>query len=189
VGNSAQKWSNDEKELHAKFLKAQEAVHAAFCNNFDTPEVLQQLFNVVHAANAYINSRKAKEDQQPPKALLLNKLASYVAHILGVMGIEFPEHGYGGSSSAAAAASSTGSKEVLDVLATLRKDVRTAAKEKKPHAEFLLMTDRLRDEVMPDLGVRLEDDGLNLWTAVAPEVLKKEIADKKRNAVKGTIEA
>jgi len=183
VGSSAQKWSDDEKELYAKFLKAQEVVHTSFCNNFDTPEVLQQVFGVVHAANAYINLHKGKE--HPPKALLLNKLASYVAHILGVMGIEFPEHGYGSS---AESSSSTGSKEVLDVLAAFRKDVRTAAKEKKPHSEFLLMTDRLRDDVMPDLGVRLEDDGLNSWTAVAPEVLKKEIADKRHNAVKAVVD-
>jgi cysteinyl-tRNA synthetase len=182
VGSSAQKWSDDEKELYAKFLKAQEVVHTAFCNNFDTPEVLQQVFGVVHAANAYIKLHKGKE--HAPKALLLNKLASYVAHILGVMGIDFPEHGYGGSS-AESSSSSTGSKEVLDVLAAFRKDVRTAAKEKKPHNDFLLMTDRLRDDVMPELGVRLEDDGMNSWTAVAPEVLKKEIADKRLNALKG----
>jgi hypothetical protein len=182
VGSSAQKWSDDEKELYAKFLKAQEVMHTAFCNNFDTPEVLQQVFGVVHAANAYIKLHKGKE--HAPKALLLNKLASYVAHILGVMGIDFPEHGYGGSS-AESSSSSTGSKEVLDVLAAFRKDVRTAAKEKKPHNDFLLMTDRLRDDVMPELGVRLEDDGMNSWTAVAPEVLKKEIADKRLNALKG----
>jgi len=44
---------------------------------------------------------------------------------------------------------------------------------------------RLRDEVMPELGIRLEDDGAHLWTAVPAEVLKKEIADKKLIAVQG----
>jgi cysteinyl-tRNA synthetase len=176
VGSSRQKWDSSEKELHEKFLKAQEAVHAALLNNFDTPEVLKQLFDVVREANAYINLQKSKS--QPPKALLLHKIASYIAHILGVMGIEFPEHGYGGSSASATA--SAGNKEILDVFAAFRKEVRTAAKEKKPPTDFLQMTDRLRDEVMPELGIRLEDDGVNPWTAVSADVLKKEIADKKR---------
>lgn len=50
---------------------------------------------------------------------------------------------------------------------------------------FLLYLFRLRDEEMPELGIRLEDDGARPWTAVPSDILKKEIADKKRLADKG----
>jgi len=178
-----QKWESDEKKLNAEFVKAQEAIHAAFLQNFDTPEVLKQLLDVIHLANVYTNQMRAKNE--PPKAFILHKIAKYIAHILGVMGIEFPEHGFGVES--ASGSSLAGNKEILDALAAFRGDVRAAAKEQKPHVDFLKLTDRLRDEVMPELGIRLEDDGAHLWTAVPAEVLKKEIADKKLIAVQAAV--
>ncbi len=36
---------------------------------------------------------------------------------------------------------------------------------------------------MPELGIRLEDDGLHLWTAVPAETLKQQIQQKKQQAL------
>jgi hypothetical protein len=43
------------------------------------------------------------------------------------------------------------------------------------------LTDSLRDEVLPHLGVRLEDRGKgvdSIWKFAEPEVILKEIEDK-----------
>ncbi len=61
--------------------------------------------------------------------------------------------------------------------------IRLAAKEKKEPGHLLELADKLRDEVMPELGIRLEDDGLHLWTAVPAETLKQQIQQKKQQAL------
>lgn len=45
----------------------------------------------------------------------------------------------------------------LDVLSKFRDNVREFAKEKKPHTDFLSLSDKLRDEDLVELGVLLDD--------------------------------
>ncbi|KAL6077880.1 cysteinyl-tRNA synthetase [Balamuthia mandrillaris] len=196
------RWTTEEKELHDKLLSTQEAVHAAFLNNFDTPKALRKLFDIVRETNIYINRKTgtsaSTSNNTPIRGLLVRKIAAYVAKILNVIGIQFPEYGFGAASSSAS--SSGGSSEVdkqtetrlikpyLDILATLRQQIRDLAIKGAPASEFLKLTDHLRDEIMPNYGIRLEDEGSHLWTAVPAELLKQELQRKKENTAKQLLE-
>lgn len=45
----------------------------------------------------------------------------------------------------------------LQTLSTFRDNVRDFAKEKKPHTDFLALSDKLRDDDLVELGVLLDD--------------------------------
>lgn len=75
---------------------------------------------------------------------------------------------------------------VLDVLAGFREVVRNCARTGDT-TELLRECDRLRDEALLPLGVRLEDGsssatGKATWKLEDPEVLRRELAEKQRLA-------
>jgi len=70
----------------------------------------------------------------------------------------------------------------LDVLSSFRRSVREYAKDKKQPVDFLKLCDHLRDEIMPELGVRLEDSGDFLYKLVDKEKLLEERALAKKQA-------
>jgi len=54
VHEKDQKWHQREKELHAALQQAQDVVHAALLDNFDTPKALATLFELVKTTNIYL---------------------------------------------------------------------------------------------------------------------------------------
>ena len=68
--------------LVKRLVAANGAVHAGFCNNFDTPAVLAALTELVGDANKYLAKFGAT-----PAALLLRKVAVFVTRILKVLGV------------------------------------------------------------------------------------------------------
>uniref|UniRef100_A0A6B2E990 Cysteine--tRNA ligase, cytoplasmic n=1 Tax=Phlebotomus kandelakii TaxID=1109342 RepID=A0A6B2E990_9DIPT len=146
-------WKAAEGDLQAKFTAAKEAVHEALCDNIDTRSVLDQVRSLVAQSNIYIR------DKERPNRLLLRRIALYVTdllHIFGAVagprgGIGFPVGGVG-----AAADREATLMPYLRVLAEFRSVVRDNARVVGA-GEILRLCDLLRDEVMPPLGVRLED--------------------------------
>ena len=72
----------------------------------------------------------------------------------------------------------------LDVLAVFRESVRAAAIDGDIEA-VLDATDNIRDNVLPDLGVRMEDKGSGkytstIWKLDDPEVLRQEKNQRER---------
>jgi len=178
LGNVPQHWNSDDLALHNNLLKAQDGVDAALKDNFDTPTALNILTDLIADSNKYIMANKGKE-----KGLLLRKVANYVTRILRIWGVFFEKD----------MSSVGGSSEVVDTekilnpylkaLATFRSQIRSAAIEKKDLSEFLRLCDEIRDDVLPPLGVRIEDSGLTAFKLDNPETIMKEIADKKAQQV------
>lgn len=54
-------WNAKDTELHNKFLQAEQAVHAALQNNFDTPTVIHTLMKLVTDANSYISGNTSRK--------------------------------------------------------------------------------------------------------------------------------
>ena len=78
---------------------------------------------------------------------------------------------------------------VVTALVGFRDEVRAAAKASKPPLpEVLAMCDKLRDEGMVELGVRVEDraDGA-VWKLDDPATMRKEIAEKRAAAVESAV--
>jgi len=169
--------------------------HEALSNNFKTPVVLSMIWNdLVHAMNNYVKRPEAK-------LMLVNKVTDWIAGMLKIFGVEFPEFGFGVSvTSGTAGGSSDVSGEVdmvtkikvigpyMDAVAKFRKEMRELIlKDKKAnpntdYGELMKLADVMRDETMPSLGIRLEDGTTtsHSWTYVSPSVIIAEIQERKK---------
>eukprot|EP00941_MAST-03F_sp_MAST-3F-sp1_P006481 g6481.t1 len=176
-------WRNREEDraLYMDFQKCQSKVHDALCDNFDTPSVILAIIDHVNKVNKYLQSFGDK-----PAVYLLKKIAMYFTKILRILGvvegadmIGFPAGGKSGGAQDREAVIAP----VLDSFVDFRDTVRSAARKKLDHSEFLNVCDSVRDDVMPNLGVRIEDrlDGSgSAWKLDDPEELKREVAEKRR---------
>ena len=148
------KWSQEEIELNIKLETAKTNVHKALCDNIDTRTVLETIRELVSQSNVYIE--KLRSSNTINKQLLRN-IASYITSIFNVFGliasdemIGFPAGGSGSSDL------ETVVMPYLNSLALFRDNVRKSARELKA-VDILKECDDLRDNVLPELGVRLED--------------------------------
>lgn len=184
------KWGPEESGLNASFQDARAGVHAALCDNIDTRSALESLRSAVTACNVYLKSKKASK--AIPHAGLLKNVALYVTNILKVFGVageqEAPTLGFGGGGNAGNSAVNEEKlvAPYLEVLAEFREGVRRlcrAAAGGKPESRDLLnLCDALRDDVLPELGVRLEDheEGAPAIKVVGREALLAEREEKRK---------
>lgn len=148
------KWGPEEVALNEKLSVAEEGVHAAMCDNIDTRKVLYTLKQLVVDANAYIELVRAG---QGVNRQLLKKVALYITRIFDTFGMIPREEVVGFPSGGSAAADlETLVMPYLNSLAEFRGNVRGMAREVKA-GDILAECDQLRDIILPDLGVRLED--------------------------------
>ncbi|EDW74680.1 uncharacterized protein Dwil_GK15775 [Drosophila willistoni] len=151
-------WSEVEAALQKKFASSQEQVHVALCDNIDTRSALDVIRELVSASNVYIRDNKTRLN-----SLLLRNIATYITDLLHVFGaIAGPRGGIGFPMSGGQ--STNGSNQDLETtllpyvqsLAEFRNVVREQAKVLKAF-DILKLCDDLRDNILPNLGVRLED--------------------------------
>ncbi|CAD7088885.1 unnamed protein product [Hermetia illucens] len=172
-------WNKAEHELQIKFNTTKDDVHTALCDNIDTRSALDSLRDLVSASNIYIRDNRSSYN-----SLLLRKVATYITdmlHIFGAIsgprgGIGFP---VGGSASGGANLEETVLPYVT-ALAEFRNQVREQAKVLKAF-DILKLCDELRDDILPNLGVRLEDKE---GGASAVKLVDRETLLKEREAAK-----
>ncbi|GJQ69559.1 hypothetical protein Trydic_g6655 [Trypoxylus dichotomus] len=146
------KWTQAELGLNQRFLKTKENVHAALCDNIDTKSTLDSIRDLVCASNLYMRDRK------PPNALLLNDIGVYITNLLKIFGAipQSEEIGFPVCSSSTTRNHESVVMPYVNILAKFRDDVRNHAKTLKA-TDILKKCDSLRDDVLPFVGVRLED--------------------------------
>jgi len=141
-------------DLNSKLEATKVKVHAAFCDNIDTRTVLETIKDLVGTANAYVEANRSE-----PGGLnrqLLRGTALYITRIFSVLGlvargeepVGFPSAGGGGSVDL-----ETQVLPYLTALADFRDNVRRSAIESRA-VPILQECDRLRDDILPNLGVR-----------------------------------
>ncbi|XP_034944373.1 cysteine--tRNA ligase, cytoplasmic [Chelonus insularis] len=149
------KWKNNETELNEKFSSARNSIHNALCDNIDTRTSLELIRDLVSQCNIYT------KNSTNPNVLLLRDIAVYITRILKIFGaissssddIGFPIDNE----------SNTNVETVmrhLTILSEFREKMRSIGKEIKSK-DILEECDKLRDEILPNVGVRLEDDENN----------------------------
>ncbi|XP_006911044.1 cysteine--tRNA ligase, cytoplasmic isoform X2 [Pteropus alecto] len=176
-----EKWEKEEAELNESFYDKKAAVHEALCDNIDTRTVLEEMRALVGQCNLYMAARKAA--RRRPSRTLLESIALYLTHMLKIFGaieeessLGFPVGGPGTSLDLESTV-----MPYLQVLSEFRHGVRKIAREKEV-PEVLQLSDALRDDVLPELGVRLEDhEGLpTVVKLVDRDTLLKEREEKKK---------
>ncbi|KZC10167.1 PREDICTED: cysteine--tRNA ligase, cytoplasmic [Dufourea novaeangliae] len=151
--NTFSKWTNSEMELNAKFSNAKDSVHNALCDNVDTRSALDMIRDIVTHCNIYMNQTKQ------PNTLLLRDVAVYITKMFTIFGAISSSHdtiGFPVDDNTANLNVEEVVMPYLEVLANFREQVRNEAKILKANS-ILEECDKLRDDVLPNIGVRLED--------------------------------
>ncbi|KAG7219513.1 hypothetical protein INR49_019037 [Caranx melampygus] len=176
-----EKWEAPEVELNNSFYDRKSAVHEALCDNVDTRTAMEEMRVLVNQSNSYIAGRKSAKLR--PNRLLMESIAVYLTNMLKIFGaiegsapIGFPMGGEGQSVDLESTV-----MPYLTVLSDFREQVRKIAREQKV-MELLQLCDVVRDDTLPELGVRLEDhEGLpTVVKLVDKETLLKEREEKKK---------
>jgi len=148
------KWTPEEVELNKKLECAKCNIHRALCDNIDTRTVLECIRELVSQSNVYLEKQRGSNAVNKQ---LLRNIAAYITSIFNVFGliaqdelIGFPAGGSGSGDL------ETLVMPYLNSLALFRDNVRKSAREIKA-IPILKECDELRDNVLPNLGVRLED--------------------------------
>eukprot|EP00188_Purpureofilum_apyrenoidigerum_P001051 Plantae.Rhodophyta-Purpureofilum_apyrenoidigerum.ctg15365.p1 GENE.Plantae.Rhodophyta-Purpureofilum_apyrenoidigerum.ctg15365~~Plantae.Rhodophyta-Purpureofilum_apyrenoidigerum.ctg15365.p1 ORF type:complete len:700 (-),score=147.45 Plantae.Rhodophyta-Purpureofilum_apyrenoidigerum.ctg15365:588-2687(-) len=168
------KWNQEEKEFHAEFLRLCNSVDNALRDSVDTPTVVKTLLEIVRKTNSYVGSANPMD----VRVHLVTTCARYVTKILKILGVSAGDEdiGMGG----AGAGDGVNAEEVLgphlDAWVSFREDLRKLAKSDDFSAKAVLQAcDRIRDEKLPELGVKIDDSGSSgVWKLYDPEELRKQ---------------
>uniref|UniRef100_A0A3Q0QZ32 Cysteine--tRNA ligase, cytoplasmic n=1 Tax=Amphilophus citrinellus TaxID=61819 RepID=A0A3Q0QZ32_AMPCI len=165
-----EKWETAEVELNNSFCDRKSAVHEALCDNVDTRTAMEEMRMLVSHTNSYIASRKNAKLR--PNRMLMESIATYLTNMLKVSTIFCCVYHLTLESTV---------MPYLTVLSDFRERVRKIAREQKV-TELLQLCDVVRDDLLPELGVRLEDhEGLpTVVKLVDKETLLKEREEKKK---------
>lgn len=159
----------------------QKAVHDALADNFDTQSAFTEIIQLVGSTNAYMSKSESVN------ATTLSSVGRYLSKMLrvfGVMGSESQQFTYGEGSADADQSREDTVGPVLDAFAAYRDSVRrmSRAESGELSKRLLELSDSVRDDVLPPLGVRLEDRGedqSSKWILEDSESLMLEIRRKK----------
>ncbi|MED6294779.1 Cysteine--tRNA ligase, cytoplasmic, partial [Characodon lateralis] len=174
-----EKWEAAEVELNNSFYDRKSAVHQALCDNVDTRTAVEEMRVLVSHSNSYVAGRKSSKLR--PNRLLLKSIATYLTNMLKIFGaiegsdpIGFPVGGQTVDLESTV-------MPYLAVLSDFRENVRKIAREQKV-TPLLQLCDVIRDDTLPELGVRLEDhEGQpTVVKLVDKETLLKEKEEKKK---------
>lgn len=188
--NPFSKWSNGDHELNHKFLDAINRVDSALCDNFNTRLVLLTLSNLASDCNK----------RPDTNIILLHDISRFVIRILRVFGVHFQEidlpnifdqHDSETNISGTAGQPQHDEKislKFVQALADFRADIRKISKGRNPQdsvREILTLCDKIRDHILPDLGVKLEDKEIDgspyVLKIMDPETIAREriLAEKR----------
>lgn len=128
-------------------------VRESLLDDFDTPRAIEHLQELVSKTNVYLESESVS-------SLTCGDVARYVTSILRTFGLVQDNIDVGFPTSLDSGSQSTEAllTPYLDVLTRFRESVRIAAMS-GDSAAVLRAADSLRDDILPDLGVRMEDKG------------------------------
>jgi cysteinyl-tRNA synthetase len=149
------KLTSVESALLKGFEEKKALVHKALCDSINTPAVMKELSNLVTLANTYLSQNYNLPSYNH---VLVRDIALYITNLMKIFGVIDSNDSIGFQ-----ATNSTDSVNLeetlmpyLNALSKFRDDVRTEARSKKA-IEILNLCDNLRDNVLPDLGVLIED--------------------------------
>lgn len=175
------KFSQRDLDLSSKFYETKVNVHAALCDNIDTKSALDAIREVISVSNVYLREVSTSEIN----VQLLEEIAIYITDLLRVFGaIQDGGKNSIGFPAISGDASGVNKEETLmpylSAFADFRKCVREHALEVKA-TKILQVCDELRDEILPNLSVRLEDkEGHSVIKLVDRDVLMREREEKRR---------
>ncbi len=158
-------------------------IHEALTDNFNTPVVIKTLNELISKTYEYEEKSKA---QGSFKIHLIYSVSQYVSFITKSFGLtyktEFIDYFIQDSNSQS---SEETLSPYIDALTKFRDSVKSAAALDKDCIKVLKICDELRDDILPYLGVKIEDKGKGvpaIWKLYDKDVYVKEIERQKEMA-------
>jgi len=183
------KWGDEETVLGNAVNVSKEAVHAALCDDFDTPTVMSELQKLMSAVNKYLEAKSEKKEK--PVVLVVKVAAVYITELFKTFGligngseIGFPIGGdEGGTSKEETLA------PVLDAVLDFRSAIREAARNQEFGA-ILKLCDKFRDDDLPTIGIQLEDKegARGVWKLEDAAELKRQKEQKEAEQARKKLE-
>uniref|UniRef100_A0A8C4R1K5 Cysteine--tRNA ligase, cytoplasmic n=2 Tax=Eptatretus burgeri TaxID=7764 RepID=A0A8C4R1K5_EPTBU len=181
LASQLEKWDSSELQMNQCFQAMKDTVHTALCDNLDTRTALEEMRALVGHCNSYMAT--AKSAKRPVSKCLLKNVAVYLTDMLKIFGAIEGDDPIGFPIGASTQVTDLEAMVMpyLTVLSEFREEVRAIARAEKVKG-VLELCDKLRDDRLPQLGVRLEDrEGqATVLKLVEREVLLKEREEKKR---------
>lgn len=164
----SQKPRRQDLDLGNTISQAREDVDASFRDDFNTPEVLKVLMKLISKVNIYMS-----EEKENVRHLTIKKSVEFVHETLLSMGLDYSSKVDGNNGESLEG-------PLLDIIAEYRKQVRDLVRQKK-FDEILELNDKVRDEQLFELGVKLEDvKGEAKWVKCGKADLLREREQKVR---------
>eukprot|EP01038_Epipyxis_sp_PR26KG_P008487 gene8487-11473_t len=179
--NGSQQILAKESLLMEKLEAIKSQVRESLLDDFDTPRAMGYLSDLVRETNKYMELENVS-------TIVLTSAARYLTSILSVLGlvsssstgseVGIADIGFNNASTS----NSSAVNDYLDAFTKFREMVRLAALAGDNQA-VLRIADELRDDILPELGIRMEDkgsgsDAYTIWKLEDPEVLRLEKQQK-----------
>ena len=171
------KLDNEDSALNNFFLEAKKNIHAYFCDNFNTPGVVSTILELIKKTYEY---QEKTEKVKTLKLHLIYTVGKYISDILKCLGLVYNTDFVDYFRTSGEGDSNKNAEEILtpymDVLTKFRHEVKNAIVVEKDEKKILKLCDQLRDDILPELGVRIEDKGNegSLWKFFDKEQYMKE---------------
>ena len=171
------KFDPEDSALNKFFNESKKNIHQFFCDNFNTPGVVTSVLELIKKTYEYHDKCEQKKSL---KLHLVYGVAKYISDILKCLGLvyntEFVDY--------FRLSESDGGKNAEEILTPFinaitdfRGEVKDSCIADKDVKKVLSICDKLRDEVLPNLGVRIEDKGnkeKSVWKFFDKEEYLKE---------------
>ena len=171
------KFDSEDSSLNKFFNESKKNIHQFFCDNFNTPGVVTTILDLIRKTYEYHDKCEQKKTL---KLHLVYGVAKYISDILKCLGLvyntEFVDY--------FRLSESDGGKNAEEILTPFinaitefRGEVKESCIVDKDVKKVLSICDKLRDDVLPNLGVRIEDKGnkeKSVWKFFDKEEYLKE---------------
>lgn len=151
--NKDEKPSKATISLFNELWKAEQLVQESLLQDFNTPKTLEILKDLIRQTHKYEQFGANKIDSN-----VLLRVTIFVTKMFETFGFTDDSIGYGRT------ITNDTSAKLMDTFTKFRKDIRNLAR-KTNHLEILEKCDDIRDNILPNIGIRLEDlpDGNGIW--------------------------
>ena len=151
------KFTEEDTKIHTLLQTTKTQVHEYLCDNFNIPNALNATLELMRKTYEYANSTTNQI-----KIHILYSIGNFVSHIFKCFGLvyntDFIEYFKFDTSE-----SGKNAEEILtpfiEATTEFRSKIKTAACVDKDLKLILQICDQLRDDVLPYLGVKIEDKG------------------------------
>jgi cysteinyl-tRNA synthetase len=176
------KFNEFDNQLITVLKEKKNSVHEALSDNFNTPLVIKLINELISRTYDYETKTKGNSF----KIHIIYSVAQFVAFIMKSFGLiyrtEFIDYFILDSTSLSAEQTLT---PYIEALTRFRDNIKTTASVDKDLIKILKLCDELRDDVLPYLGIKIEDKGKgvpSIWKFYDKDTYVKELQRQKELA-------